>query len=708
MLALVDEQRPPAGTMELGQSPLQPLRFCSGMDDRIYVLSFVKNIPLNYIATGSSSQRTLKPKDRDPSAPEIQFDQALLIIPPDPHAPFEFELFWTNDAKIIKLFFRPKKGFPSPPPDCRRWGLDVHAVIPGQPLISVSPLVGFDRSRVINTRTFPNSHPFHRLCASFMHRNHRALIDACVLDVVPPAIYGQFVRNQIRNLVRADILGFLEKVSLGSTKVWISHKKDSLMEPTNAEKTEWLFGVTQVFPWVIHMLTECNPSCIMTDATFYFFDPYILEILHVIVRNESMPIAVAVFPTETANSYFRLYSHVLEVLEKYGVDTKVLTDLPLVSDHGPGLRGFIAQLRDEKHIMLRWLLCHRHLIENAGASSIVGEWVRLLLLCCTGAECIETARAVVLEIAKLDDVQSRKFRDAENHHLIKNMLTAINDEFKLNLTLDWDPLTCAPLDWRVWARWVREGCPTTSNAAESIHRWLNDLAAHFGNARFISRYQSLIKYIHDRFTDRDLPDRCERRSTARLATLLKKPALSSRDQTLRAFNLKLHGEQGKPWDEKTPCWAFPRWKDSVPGRDLKGFSTHDAPDPLPTSWLPDRPVPLDPLTAGALGLLDLEMPDDSQFLAGAGLGRESDSGGGPQIPPVHPVDPGYHNAAWKIIYCIRRITSNVRWEARGGYKVVVATVFHFGERYRSGSPTLEDQVNWKFDVLGELRLPVVV
>jgi hypothetical protein len=137
MLELVVEQGPPAGTMELGQSSSQPLRFCSGSDDRIYVLSFIKNIPLDYIAAGSRSKRTLKGKDRDHSVPEIQFDHALTILPPDPRAPFEFELFWTNDAKIIKLFFQPKKGFPSPPPDCRQWGLDVHVVIPGMPLISV-------------------------------------------------------------------------------------------------------------------------------------------------------------------------------------------------------------------------------------------------------------------------------------------------------------------------------------------------------------------------------------------------------------------------------------------------------------------------------------------------------------------------------------------------------------------------------------------
>jgi hypothetical protein len=97
------------------------------------------------------------------------------------------------------------------------------------------------------------------------------------------------------------------------------------------------------------------------------------------------------------------------------------------------------------------------------------------------------------------------------------------------------------------------------------------------------------------------------------------------------------------------------------------------------------------------------MPDGSKLLDG-----DNGPGDGPQIQPEHRVDPRYHDTAWKIISCIRRMTSDARWTARGGYKVVVPTVFHFGAPYRGGTPSVEDQINWKFEVLHELRLPVVV
>jgi hypothetical protein len=32
-----------------------------------------------------------------------------------------------------------------------------------------------------------------------------------------------------------------------------------------------------------------------------------------------------------------------------------------------------------------------------------------------------------------------------------------------------------------WARWARLGCPTTTNAAESVHALINELIRHAGS-----------------------------------------------------------------------------------------------------------------------------------------------------------------------------------------------------------------------------------
>jgi hypothetical protein len=75
-----------------------------------------------------------------------------------------------------------------------------------------------------------------------------------------------------------------------------------------------LFAVYCVFPWVVDLLLR-NPKCVMTDSTFKAVRPYTLAILHLIFANESMPIGFAVSPSETAESYIKLYKRVLKQIK---------------------------------------------------------------------------------------------------------------------------------------------------------------------------------------------------------------------------------------------------------------------------------------------------------------------------------------------------------------------------------------------------------
>jgi hypothetical protein len=121
-----------------------------------------------------------------------------------------------------------------------------------------------------------------------------------------------------------------------------------------------LFGFTAVFPWAVQMLSAIRPNCAMLDGTFKILKPDVLAILHLIFANESIPIAIAVFPAETAESYRVLYAHVEATPVGAGVDPTVLSRLPLVSDQGAGLRAFVRERG------LEWKHCHRHLIQAAG------------------------------------------------------------------------------------------------------------------------------------------------------------------------------------------------------------------------------------------------------------------------------------------------------------------------------------------------------
>jgi hypothetical protein len=74
-----------------------------------------------------------------------------------------------------------------------------------------------------------------------------------------------------------------------------------------------LYGLTCVFPWAVDLSIK-HPNCAMTDTTFKAVKPYTLAILHLIFANESIPIGFAISPSETAESYARLYRHVLDQL----------------------------------------------------------------------------------------------------------------------------------------------------------------------------------------------------------------------------------------------------------------------------------------------------------------------------------------------------------------------------------------------------------
>jgi hypothetical protein len=73
-------------------------------------------------------------------------------------------------------------------------------------------------------------------------------------------------------------------------------------------------------------------------------------------------------------------------------------------------------------------------------------------------------------------------------------------------------------DLRFWARWHRLGCPTTTNAQESIHAWLNRDPQTCRS--FYSRLEQVKKLLWKRFTDINDPSRLAARSLTRWLPLL--------------------------------------------------------------------------------------------------------------------------------------------------------------------------------------------
>jgi hypothetical protein len=166
-------------------------------------------------------------------------------------------------------------------------------------------------------------------------------------------------KRRQRDQARRDFSGGLCAIAAGSVRIYESHQSGSLMKPITDDS--FLFGLTWVFPWASQMLCSITPNCLMTDATFKIMHPYTLEILHAIYGNESIPIAVGGFPSETMESDDRTYRHVQAVLLLNAVpDPNYLYRLRLASDQGSGLKAFV------KNRGIDWKLCHRHLIETRG------------------------------------------------------------------------------------------------------------------------------------------------------------------------------------------------------------------------------------------------------------------------------------------------------------------------------------------------------
>jgi hypothetical protein len=247
----------------------------------------------------------------------------------------------------------------------------------------------------------------------------------------------------------------------------------------------FLYSFTYVFPWCVDLLDE-GANCAMTDTTFRILKPYTLAILTLIFANESIPIAFSVSPTEDAESYLSMYNHVIDILcEQIPTMNRrdnLLTRLPLVSDMGRAIQKLVR----ERH--LTWLICHRHLIESVGSHSPIGQWVRRLLRCSSEDEYLATREVIKLELDGLFPKMDGVHTGTPRHFQVLQMMLDLIPPDEIHLM-------------ERWARWLRLGCLTTSNALESTHGHLNaHLHSHPG---FVERMTIVVEALAKRYYERN-------------------------------------------------------------------------------------------------------------------------------------------------------------------------------------------------------------
>jgi hypothetical protein len=344
---------------------------------------------------------------------------------------------------------------------------------------------------------WPRWHPIVEICRWALSPHNLPLVKPYVQRWFPDAVIDEWFRSQAEHAAYQDLKRELERLCTGWTRFLFRRGGRFGLQPlgTGKDKEDQLFGLTWIFPWAPSILRDIRPNCMILDGTFESIRPYTLEILEAVIANEAIPIALSLAPTETEESYSRLYEHLADVLDidnHPGTGAALLKSIPLLSDQGKGLKSFVQKQK------LYWVHCHRHLIENAGASSIGGDWVRRLLNCGDLDEARQVAAVIRVELQAMQHRRQTLFRYAHCHNTLDEMLTAVEQ--------DSDALN-------VWARWRRFGCPTTSNAGEAIHMVLNLCTRQCQS--FFSRLAAVKEVLFRRFNDRNEEARIKNRAVNR-------------------------------------------------------------------------------------------------------------------------------------------------------------------------------------------------
>jgi hypothetical protein len=376
-------------------------------------------------------------------------------------------------------------------------------------------------------------HPITELCHRTFNEQQEHIPRLGIQSVFPTKTVEEWFRRQSRVAVSKDLPLELEKLCQGYARFYFRLGDDSAL--VNLSPNAQLFGLTWIFPCARSFLKSVRPNCFELDGTFECLEPYTLEIFQAVVANESVPIGLGITPTETTASFARLYGHLVDIL---GDEKHLLKDIPILSDRGKGLKSFTSLLH------LIHLICHWHLIHGAGASSIGGDWFRRLLGAGNLAEAKEVAAAIRCEMAAFVGRCGRLFVNDSYEEILLNMLGDVENDRE------------DALAW--WARWARPGCPTTTNAAESVHALINELTHH--TRSFFQALKLIKKRLWQRFDERDSYERKRDRSTNRLCD---KAKLDKMTEGNREFYTQLR-RIGAGGPLAGVGWQFPEMTEPIP------------------------------------------------------------------------------------------------------------------------------------------------
>jgi hypothetical protein len=283
-----------------------------------------------------------------------------------------------------------------------------------------------------------------------------------------------YSRAQQYNLaIKAEQSAYLEEIVRnlpGNISLFITRYPNNLQLQYDCNGVAALVWIP---PWSVDVFWRCN--YIELDTSFRALKPYVYCIPLAIHANEAFPLALIVGLSETVE----LYNLFFNAMDSIGITRELIIQKPFLTDQHKALKTACA---GSTHF-----ICLRHLIENFGARSFIGQIVRRLAFSTTPTEFLYQAHVSVQDIIALQE------RGALNEKHVKKLFKrfgTLGPGDQMNFSLDtWN-------DQAIWTRATR-GVSTCSNHIEGFHRSLNEATSR--HVMLTRRLYKVLKCIQKRY-----------------------------------------------------------------------------------------------------------------------------------------------------------------------------------------------------------------
>ena len=222
------------------------------------------------------------------------------------------------------------------------------------------------------------------------------------------------------------------------------------------------------------------------DASFYALPDYAFCIFHCIYNNESIPIALTVYPTEAEE----LYEIFFTALSHFNLSPELFSGRCVLADMHDSIVSFC-----NRHQLGRFI-CHRHLIERFGSSSPLGSMVARLLRADSQETFDKLVEEISAELLVYEKIKSLMPNGEKINQTKINNIRIMLSGFQGNPESDYYIFR--------WARWLRSDyhMSTCSNHSEGAHGNINSNIVTRGASNFSSGLSVIINYILNNLQNR--------------------------------------------------------------------------------------------------------------------------------------------------------------------------------------------------------------